>query len=97
MKRHLFEEAQDFRPTDREQVMNVMREARSYRVRDVYYKFRIWGNSETVQRSKGASTEAASFSQLEELFARGYIHLYEDNKLRRILMRLRGRTFWRSV
>lgn len=97
MKRHFFEETQDFRPTDREQVMNVMREARSYRVRDVYYKFRIWGNSETVQRSKGAHTEVLSLSRLAKLLARCYIHLYEDNKLRRILMRLRGRTFWRSV
>lgn len=94
MKLIKFEERSDLAPTDREQVLYVMRQCYSKRVKDVHYAFRIWSNSETVKRSK-KSREVESICELmKNYFAKAYINLHETRKLKRLIMKLNGKNYW---
>lgn len=97
MKKHKFAELENFTPSDREQVLDLMRHARPLRVRDAIYKFRIWGSSETVRRARGTKKNISLLPNFKELIARAYIHAFEDHKIRRLFYKLAGKSYWTGL
>jgi glycosyltransferase involved in cell wall biosynthesis len=97
LKRHPFPVHPDLRPSDQEQVYNLMKEAKPIRNFDSHYRYRIWANSGTVQRA-AISTDAHPnlFERLLRLLCRVYVQSFESRLFPRLLMRLAGKTYWRE-
>jgi glycosyltransferase involved in cell wall biosynthesis len=97
MKKHKFAELENNTPSDREQVLDLMRHARPVRVKEAIYNFRIWGNSETVRRARDLKQDQPFFAKFNELIARTYIHAFESHKVRRLFYKLVGKSFWTGM
>jgi len=97
LKRYPFPVHPDLRASDREQVYNLMKEAKPIRLCGSQYRFRIWANSGTVRRANVRNAARRNwFAGMLELFCRLYVQLFESRLFPRLLMRLAGKTYWRE-
>jgi len=97
LKRHLFPVHPDLRPSDQQQVYNLMKDAKPVRFCGSQYRYRIWANSGTVRRANVPRAARSSWSEgLLGLLCRVYVQSYESRLFPRLLMRLAGRTYWRQ-
>ena len=102
MKMIPFEVTQTNKPTDREQVMEIMGYAVSNRVKTAAYKFRISDSSHTVREavrtSRINSNNASTGDLIHKLLviiSRIYIHAHETVLLKRIIQKIfRNKTYW---
>src|ERR1022692_1572850 len=62
LKAHPFPVYPDLRPADHEQVYMLMKHARSVRLKEAVYRYRIWANSGTVVRAREMGTKARSLA-----------------------------------
>lgn len=97
LRRHPFPVHPDLRPSDQEQVYNLMKEAKPIRFSGSHYRYRIWANSGTVRRANLRHAARPNWYEgLLGLLCRVYVQSYESRLLPRLLMRLAGRTYWRE-
>ena len=97
LKRHPFPVHPDLRPSDHEQVYNLMKEAKPVRFSGTHYRYRIWANSGTVRRASVRNAASPNWPEaLRGFLCRVYVQSYESRLLPRLLMRLGGRTYWRE-
>lgn len=97
LKRHPFPVHPDLRPSDQEQVYNLMKEAKPVRFSGSHYRYRIWANSGTVRRANVCTDARPNwFEGLLRLLCRVYVQSFESRLFPRLLMRLAGRTYWRE-
>ena len=97
LKRHPFPVHPDLRPSDHEQVYNLMKEAKPVRFSGSHYRYRIWANSGTVRRAHTRNAARPGWPErLLGVFCRVYVQSFESRLLPRLMMRIDGQTYWRQ-
>ena len=99
LKAHPFPVYPDLRPADHEQVYMLMKHARSVRLKEAVYRYRIWANSGTVVRAREMGTKARSLADCAlRIACRLYVHAFESRVLMRaIALVFQKRSFWRDT
>jgi glycosyltransferase involved in cell wall biosynthesis len=93
-----FQVDKDGTPMDRENVIALLRVAKPVRLKMAQYRFRLWGGSTTVRRTRHRRKVSAGRTEsLLRLICRVYVQSFESRLLWRTVMWLLGRTYWRQA
>jgi glycosyltransferase involved in cell wall biosynthesis len=77
------------RASDSYHILEIMKIAKHIRVPKAVYKFRISNVSWTFNEAQEIETQKPLFSRL-------YIHIFENRKVKRFLMKTQNKSFWKA-
>lgn len=75
------------RVSDYYHILEIMKFAKHIRVPKAVYKFRLSNESWTVNEGQRESKQ-------KSLYSRMYIHMFETKRLKRLIMKIQGRSYW---